>query len=226
MKKRCAVIVAGGMGTRLNAGIPKQFLLLNGKPVLLYSVESFFGFDADIHIVIVLPEEHVNLWHSICRDFKVKIPHEIVYGGKERFFSVKNGLQKAGNANYIAVHDGARPLLSKNLIRLCFEAAETFKAIVPAVTPAESVRCGNAFNSKMLNRNEVFLIQTPQVFDASIIKQAYNIEFSSSFTDDASVVEHSGHKVTIIDGEYVNVKITHPHDIKYCEFLLHSNCLE
>jgi len=224
--KRSVIIVAGGSGIRMGSDIPKQFLIMNGKPVLFYSIEQFYKFDNSIKIIVVLPENHIVRWQQICKDYNFSIPHEITKGGIERFYSVKNALkivsEKYNDVEQIAVHDGVRPLVSVNLIELCFKEAEKYQAVVPAIKPSETVRYGNTTTNSIINRDEIFLIQTPQVFEAKVLIEAYKSDFDKKFTDDASVVEHFGCKIKLIEGEKDNIKITHKSDISFCEFFTSS----
>ncbi len=220
MSEKSVVIVAGGSGVRMGVSTPKQFLLLQSKPVLLHTIEKFFNYDNDIEIVVVLPKAHIDTWITMCENYSINIRHKIVDGGIERFFSVRNGLSSLSNPKWVAIHDGVRPVVSANLIDRCFKTVISNNSAIPVINPSETVRFGSLQDSKTILRDNVFLVQTPQVFNYELIKKAYEVDYNSSFTDDASVYEHSGNKVFMVEGEPTNVKITKKSDIEFCNFLL------
>lgn len=216
-----ALIVAGGNGNRMKSETPKQFLLLDDLPILMHSILPFSKAQADLKIVVVLPSSHQDYWMNLCYTYKFPIQHLVVEGGKTRFQSVKNGLDYIfGDPDYreeksiIGIHDGARPLVSVNLINSLFDSASIHKAVVPVVDCVDSVRIINE-NGKnsILDRNRVKKIQTPQVFWGSILKNAYEVEESPQFTDDASVVENTRIPIFLTDGDPKNIKITSPLDL-------------
>ena len=222
--KRHAVIVAGGRGVRLGADMPKQFLEIGGKPILRHTVERFLSFDPSIEIILVLPKDHREYWRAYCRENGFLERYSMVSGGITRFHSVQNALSYVGEG-VVAVHDGVRPLVSADLLRRLFEAAEEHEAVVPAVPVVESVRkvqkdAAGAETSAPVDRDGLVLVQTPQVFRADVLKEAYRQPFRPSFTDDASVVEAAGHPVTLVPGERFNIKITTPGDLSLAESLL------
>ena len=217
---KTAIIVAGGKGERMNADIPKQFLEIKGKPILIYTLEAFMNFDASLQLILVLPAAQFELWETLCKKHALNIPHQIVAGGQSRFQSVKNGLDAVKVPAIVAIHDGVRPLVSKETISRCFDAAAKFGAAIPTMDSIESIRFVDASGSKSVDRNAYKMVQTPQVFDAELLKKAYEQEFSVLFTDDASVVEAMGIKVQLVDGNRENIKITTEFDLIVAERLL------
>lgn len=225
-----AIIVAGGKGHRMEQDVPKQFLLLKKKPVLMYSIEAFHKENENNKIVLVLNDAFHNHWSLLCKKHKFTIPHTLISGGNERYDSVKNGLNfifsKESNLDFlIAIHDGARPLISSELISKIFSLAEDKKCVVPAIQSSDSIRLKtDEITSNSFPREKVFLIQTPQVFSAKVLKEAYRREFDPNFTDDASVVEKAGFPVYLIDGEIKNIKITYPSDMVLADYWLTLGC--
>ena len=218
MSLKSVIIVAGGSGKRMGTSVSKQFLLLHGKPILFHTIERFRAYDSEIQIVLVLPSCDISYWKNLCNEYDFDVHHTIVEGGNERFFSVLNGLNVIEKSNYIAIHDGVRPLLSIDLIDRCFKDVIVHSAVVPVIRPVESVRYGTYQSSSLLNRDSVFLVQTPQVFEYKLIKEAYGLEYDLFFTDDASVVQTYGASIHLIEGERWNIKITNPVDLKLAEF--------
>ncbi len=216
------IIVAAGKGKRMEEDLPKQFMLLKGKPLLMYSIEAFHNQNENTQIVLVLNDAVLHLWKSLCKEHNFTITHNLVSGGKERFDSVKNGLNFIWNKEskidnlLIAIHDGARPLISTGLIRRAFTFAKKKKCVVPAIQSPDSIRLKeNGSKNISFPREKVFLIQTPQIFSANILKEAYEQDFDSNFTDDASVVEKAGYPINLIDGDIQNIKITYPADMAF-----------
>jgi 2-C-methyl-D-erythritol 4-phosphate cytidylyltransferase len=218
-----AVIVAGGSGTRMNAPLPKQFLLLNGKPVMMHTITAFFTSPQKPEIIVVLNEQYFSLWKQLCEEHQFDIKHQLVAGGKTRFHSVKNALHLITETAVIAIHDAVRPLISIKIIDEAYHQALTTGNAVVAVPSKDSVRWQNADGiSQNLNRNDVFLVQTPQTFQSEILKKAYEQEYLEEFTDDASVVERSGVKINLLAGNPDNFKITFPADLKIAEMILNE----
>ena len=218
--KRFALIVAGGSGTRMGTSLPKQFLLLAGKPVLQHTISRFHP---HVHeIWVVLPEQHMPLWNELCQKYEYTVPHKLVAGGSTRFESVKNGLSQIHEAGWVAVHDGVRPLISDECIQNSFRAAAEKSNAICAIKPKDSVRfLRTEHDTVSLNRDDCRLIQTPQIFDLQTLKSAYqNLAFRDEFTDDASVAEAYGVQIHMCDGEYSNIKITTPEDLAVAEALL------
>jgi len=215
-----AIIVAGGAGTRMNSAVPKQFIPLAGKPVLMHSISAFYEYDASICIIITLPGLLFSSWEALCDLHSFRIPHKVAEGGKMRFDSVKNALKLITADGIVAIHDGVRPLVSKDLISRAFDHAIAYGNAIPVVPVTDSVRkTNNSFNSP-IDRSNLKLIQTPQVFHASLIRKAYQQDYSDSFTDDASVLEAAGIAISLISGEPYNLKITFPEDLLIAEALL------
>ena len=220
-KLRIALVVAGGTGTRMGAEIPKQFLLLNGEPILMHTLRVFHGIASISEIILVLPEHQIAQWQTLCGKFKFSIKHSIIIGGETRFQSVLNGLNAVNNPEaLVAIHDGVRPLVSVETIERCFTEAEIHGNAIPAIKPFETIRFLDDNGSYPLDRERVMLIQTPQVFKVSTIKRCYNTPWQPSFTDDASVAEFSGEKINLVEGNQENIKITTPQDILIAELLM------
>ena len=222
MKQEYIIIVAGGKGTRMGVEVPKQFLILNDKPILMHTIEAFAEYDEQIRIILVLPEEQQAYWKELCDKFKFTVNHEIVSGGETRFHSVKNGLSLVPEKEAIVgIHDGVRPLVSQKVIADCFEKALEKGAAFPIVPIVETLRQKTLTGSVTVDRTAYYLAQTPQVFDAEIIKKSYLQEFNPSFTDDVSVVESLGENVVYeVDGSRENIKITTPVDLLIAETIV------
>lgn len=226
-KKRFAIIVAGGSGSRMKTERPKQFLLLKNKPILLHTLEKFLS-DESIQLILVLPKTEIDYWNEqLIPDFpefvqKAQQRLLLVEGGATRFQSVKNGLTAIeANEGIVAVHDGVRPLISSELVEESFRVAEEKKAVVVSVPLKDSARMVLADGSnKMIDRSSVRLMQTPQTFELALLKAAFEQNEEPFFTDDASVVEHFGHPITLIEGDYTNLKITTPEDLLIAERLI------
>ncbi len=218
------IIVAGGSGRRMHSEIPKQFLPINGKPILMRTLERFYDFSTAIHMILVLPEEYISYWQHICTEYNFEVPHVLVFGGKERFFSVQNALTHIPDTCLVGIHDGVRPFVKNKTIRSVFDTAETQKTAIPVITPSESIRQRIGDNqSKNINRNDICLVQTPQCFQSHLIKQAYQTNFRIDFTDDASVIESTTDtKITLVEGNEENIKITTPFDIVLAEAIFSS----
>lgn len=217
--KRNVIIVAGGKGQRMGAELPKQFIPINDMPILMRTIKAFYDFDNKIQIVLVIPISHQLYWLDLCEEYKFEIKHRVTKGGETRFHSVQNGLELV-EEGIVAVHDGVRPFVSQEMIKRCFKEAKVYKAVVPAVDSVDSMRqVSEDSNSKIIDRATIRLIQTPQVFDVTLLKDAYKAEYSASFTDDASVVEAMGTNVYLTKGEVTNIKVTTPFDLKIGELL-------
>ena len=214
------IIVAGGIGKRMQSEIPKQFLNVAGKPILIHTFEHFLNYSKDIKITLVLPDPYIDFWKSLCKRFSFEVDHKVVEGGQTRFNSVKNGLKEIHNGSLVAIHDGVRPLVAKNTLDRVFEKAEETGNAIPVVKINESLRKISDQNSFFVNRREYRLVQTPQCFHAELIKQAYQQDFKEEFTDDATVVEAMGIKINLVEGNIENIKITRPDDIKIAEAFL------
>ena len=223
MMRTIAIIVAGGSGTRFGAELPKQFLELGGKPVLMRTISAFGGGFSDV--IVTLPEGQMALWRELCERYGFAMPHRVVAGGETRWHSVKNALDSIGDisdVDIIAVHDGVRPLVTAEVISRTVEAARRDGAAIPVVMLNDSVRQVEKGASHALDRSTLRAVQTPQVFDARVLMAAYGQPFESTFTDDASVVECAGHSVTLVEGDPQNLKITRPMDLALAEYLLNN----
>ena len=217
---KTAIIVAGGKGERMNAEIPKQFLEIHGKPILMHTLEVFRRYDASMELILVLPSVQIEFWKELCKKHAFDIPHQIVSGGQTRFQSVKNGLKATRSNLLIAVHDGVRPLVSIDTIERCFDEAEKSGAAIPVIDLVESIRQISENESFSVDRSAYKLVQTPQVFESELLKKAYEQEFTPLFTDDASVVEALGTKIQLVEGNRENIKITTEFDLKIAESLI------
>ncbi|MBQ8553645.1 MAG: 2-C-methyl-D-erythritol 4-phosphate cytidylyltransferase [Alistipes sp.] len=220
MAQRGVIIVAGGSGRRMGGSLPKQFMMLGNEPILARSINRIHEALPAAEIVVVLPKDHIELWKNIAARFEVA-EHKIACGGEERFHSVLNGLQALSEeVEYIGIHDAVRPLVSKRLIIKLMLEAEKNAAVIPVVAPPDSYRKVEGELSHIIDRSTLRIVQTPQVFQTSILRKAYEQEFSPAFTDDASVVEMAGHKITLVEGERENIKITTPVDMTIAEAII------
>lgn len=216
-----AIIVAGGKGLRMGGDLPKQFLLLAGKPVLMRTIEAFHQYDSEIEIILILPKEQQNYWHQLCHEHHFQIKYRLADGGETRFHSVRNGLNLVTKPGLVGVHDGVRPFVSQEVIARCYELAVTRKAVIPVIDVVETLRhVLSVGSSETVDRNAYKLVQTPQVFDAHLLIQAYQQEYTPRFTDDASVVEAMQVPVYLTEGNRENIKITTPFDLKVADALL------
>jgi 2-C-methyl-D-erythritol 4-phosphate cytidylyltransferase len=217
-----ALIVAGGSGTRMGTEIPKQFLELEGKPVLMHTIERFMMFDASVKLIVVLPESQLGYWKELQKKYSFSVPHVAVAGGTYRFYSVKNGLKHVDENSLVAIHDGVRPLVSTETIRRCFDAAVKYGNAVPVINPADSVRMVTQQGNIPVDRRCLRIIQTPQVFDSRLIKKAYLQDYSHEYTDDATLLERAGESIHLVDGNRENIKITNPEDLVIAAALVHT----
>lgn len=228
--KEHVIIVAGGKGSRMQSSIPKQYIVLHGKPILLHTVEAFFRYSVAINLVLVLPESDFTTWQNIAEEFRFTKPITLQKGGASRFQSVKNGLSKIEGDGLVAIHDGVRPLVSTDIINASFRLAEVHNAAVASVKLKESIRSFNSpeqssgnLTTKALDRSRFRLIQTPQTFQVSLIKKAYEMEEDETLTDDASVAERAGVRINLFEGSYRNIKITTQEDLLLAEALMKSD---
>jgi len=220
LMKKYAIIVAGGTGTRMKGDVPKQFMLLNGKPIIQFSMEAFYAFDPLIQIIIVVHPDFMSYWEKLCFEHKISIPHKVVEGGKTRFDSVKNGLKLIDDDGLVAIHDAARPLINTGFIEYLFTEAETYGSAIPGLTLTDTIRSIDGDTSHHLDRTFLRAIQTPQLFKISELKRAYEQPFQPLFTDDASVMQAAGFPIHLSEGRPGNIKITHSQDIAVAEGLL------
>ena len=226
------IIVAGGKGLRMGSDIPKQFLPIGGKPVLMRTLERFRAYSSALQIILVLPEAQQDYWRQLCEEYHFNIEHQIANGGQTRFHSVQNGLALVPDdaEGVVGVHDGVRPFPSIEVIRNCYETAREKKAVIPVIPVVETVRqlidsdsqlsILNSQLSKTVPRDEYRLVQTPQAFDIQLLKAANRQPYNDGFTDDASVVESYGYAITLLEGNRENIKITTPYDLKIAEVLI------
>jgi 2-C-methyl-D-erythritol 4-phosphate cytidylyltransferase len=221
--KKCVIVVAGGKGVRMGGDLPKQFMPVCGKPVLMHTIQAFYDYDTQIRIILVLPEDQIAYWEQLCETQAFAIPHQLVKGGETRFHSVKNGLMEVGENTLVGVHDGVRPLVSREIIAEAYRIAESEKAAFPAIPVTDSVReRGNDLGeSHAVDRSQYFLVQTPQVFLSDILLDAYSQDYRESFTDDVSVVESAGIcRPVMFEGNRENIKITSPVDLIIAKHLM------
>jgi 2-C-methyl-D-erythritol 4-phosphate cytidylyltransferase len=212
-----ALIVAGGAGIRMNAGLPKQFLEIKGSPLLMHTIRRFHDYSPQIKINVVLPEDQLNQWEELCLRYDFRVPVQLIKGGKTRFQSVKNGLSAINGEGLVAIHDGVRPFISREIIAASFNLAAEHGSAVCSVRLKESIRVIDKDSTKSLDRSRYRLIQTPQTFRISLIKAAYELEENETLTDDASVAERAGCKISLFEGSFQNIKITTPEDLLIAE---------
>lgn len=214
------VIVAGGKGLRMGSDRPKQFLPIGGKPVLMHTIERFRDYSANLHIILVLPQSQHDYWQQLCCQYNFTVDYTMTNGGDTRFHSVQHGLAIIPDDadGVVGIHDGVRPFPSLDVIRKCYATARKEKAVIPVVPVVETLR--HIPTSHNVLRSDYCLVQTPQTFDIQLIKAANMQPYSEAFTDDASVVEAFGHKVTMVEGNRENIKITTPFDLLIAESIL------
>lgn len=213
------IITAGGIGKRMGGSIPKQFLLLNDKPILMHTIERIHAFDTAAELIVTLPEDYLKDWDEMCQKYNFTIKHEIVSGGEERFDSIKNALEKA-TGDWIAVHDGVRPFVSQAVLNQLVVEVKKHRAVIPVIPLKETLRIADGETNATVHRDHYRIVQTPQVFEAKLIKKAYEQKYTRSFTDDASVVEAIGARVHLVPGNDENIKITNPLDLSVAAIIL------
>ena len=216
------IIVAGGKGLRMGSDIPKQFLPIGGKPVLMRTLERFRAYDQDLKIILVLPEAQQDYWQGLYTEYGFQVEYQLANGGQTRFHSVQNGLALIPDdaEGVVGVHDGVRPFPSIDVIRNCYTTAREKKAVIPVIPVVETVRHLEGEASVTVPRGDYRLVQTPQTFDIQLLKAANRQPYNDGFTDDASVVESYGHEITLVEGNRENIKITTPYDMKIAEVLI------
>jgi 2-C-methyl-D-erythritol 4-phosphate cytidylyltransferase len=218
--QRSTIIVAGGSGKRMGAAIPKQFLLLKGRPLLMWTLEAFNRFDPAMQLVVVLPKDHHGTWQELCDEHGFALAHTLVSGGAERFHSTFEGLKAVTHEGLVAVHDGVRPLVSAALIARCFAAAEEHGAAIPVVPISPSVRELTEEGSQAMDRSRLRAVQTPQCFRVPLLRRAFELPYDPAFTDEATLVERLGVDVHLIEGEEHNIKVTTPFDLQVAEVVM------
>lgn len=211
--RKSVIIVAGGIGSRMGTDLPKQFLLLEDYPVLMWTILCFIQYDPGISVVVVLPENQIELWKELCLKHAFHHTHQLAEGGETRFHSVRNGLKILAETDLVAIHDGVRPLVSQCTIDNCFKQAAATGAAIPVLPVNETLRRGTLEQSLTVDRNKYFAVQTPQVFKFQLLEDAYALDWDPSFTDDASVVEKSGSPIIMVPGNRENLKITNLEDL-------------
>lgn len=213
------IIVAGGKGLRMGSDIPKQFLPIGGKPVLMRTIDRFREYSADLQIILVLPKAQQEYWQQLCKDYDFQVDYQLADGGETRFHSVQHGLAfiPDDTKGVVGVHDGVRPFPSIDVIRNCYETARTAKAVIPVIPVVETLR---HITEGTKARADYRLVQTPQCFDIQLLISANRQPYNDGFTDDASVVEAYGYPITLVDGNRENIKITTPYDLKIAEVLI------
>lgn len=220
--KKAAILVAGGKGMRMGTPLPKQYLPLAGKPVLMHTLEKFFSAEPDLHLILVLPKDDFDYWKALCKNHNFTLPHELVAGGESRFQSVKSGLMALPfNKGLVAIHDGVRPFVTEQVIQSSFEQAAKSGSAIPVVSLKDSLRKVDASGANTFQERANFrLVQTPQTFQLQALLEAFAVEELEIFTDDATVYEHQGWTVTLIEGNSENIKLTTPEDLAFAEFLM------
>ena len=216
------IIVAGGKGLRMGSDIPKQFLPIGGKPVLMRTLERFRAYSKVLQIILVLPEAQQGYWQELCKEYHFEVAYQLANGGQTRFHSVQNGLSLVPDdaQGVVGVHDGVRPFPSIDVIRNCYDTAREKKAVIPVIPVVETVRHLEGESSVTVPRGDYRLVQTPQTFDIQLLKAANRQPSNDGFTDDASVVESYGHTITLVEGNRENIKITTPYDIVVAEAII------
>ena len=219
--QKYAIIVAGGKGLRMGGELPKQFIPIEGRPVLMRTLDTFYAYDNSIQIILVLLGDHQSYWKQLCHEYQFAVPHRIANGGATRFHSVQNGLSLVDAAEaLVAVHDGVRPFVSHAVMERCYQDAAMLGAVVPVVPVVETVRQVVGETSVTVDRNAYRLVQTPQTFRASLLRRAYEQSYCDAFTDDASVVEALGEAVHLVEGNRENIKLTTPFDLTVARALV------
>ena len=218
--QKFVVVVAGGKGLRMGSEIPKQFMVLNHLPILMHTLSNFYQWDNEVNLILVLPENQSVYWNNLCAKFNFTVPHKITNGGVTRFHSVLNGLQLVPKDSLVAIHDAVRPFVSKETIQKCFDEAKVKGNAIPFTLIPDSLRWVENGESKILNRDKVVKILTPQVFQSNILHLAFQQPYQDFFTDDASVIENIGQKINLVEGNPENIKITTPNDLIVAEAYL------
>lgn len=219
MSNYSIIITAGGIGKRMGGDLPKQFIEIAGKPILMHTLELFYKYDCNAQLILTLPGEWKEYWQELLQKHQCTIPHVMSEGGSERYHSIKNAL-KICTGDFIAVHDGVRPLVSIETISLCFKEVEKQGQVIPVVPINESLRQVFDDSSRAVNRMEYCIVQTPQCFKKSVLEKAYTIPFHAGITDDASLVEEAGFPIHLIDGNIENIKITNKMDLEIATYYM------
>ena len=218
--KKFALIVAGGSGNRMNNAVPKQFIEINGRPVLMHTFDAFINFDSKLEFILVLPKDQITFWDALCQKHQFKTEYKIAFGGETRFQSVKNGLDLISDDGIVFIHDGVRPLVSGKTLQNCLDTAIDKGNALPVIPVTESVRFANGSGNQPVDRSKYFLVQTPQTFQTRLIKNAYRLAKTDAFTDDATVLESRGETIHLVEGNRENIKITYPEDLVFARLFL------
>jgi 2-C-methyl-D-erythritol 4-phosphate cytidylyltransferase len=218
--KKFVIIVAGGSGSRMKSDLPKQFLELGGKPVLMHTIQVFFDFDPECELILVLPAAQQEVWAELCLKNAFSLPHQVVFGGETRFHSVQNGLKLIQGEGIVFIHDGVRPMVSQETLGRCCEMAIKDGNAIPVLLVTESLRKLEGTQNVSVNRSLYFSVQTPQTFRSEVILKAYLQVYNPEFTDDASLVEKAGFAINLVEGNRENIKITTPTDLIIAEAFL------
>jgi len=220
--KKFALIVAGGNGSRMKDSIPKQFIELQDRPILMRTLDVFYNYDSQIEFILVLPKSQVEYWNELCKKYNFGIKYKLAFGGETRFHSVKNGLDLIDVEGVVFIHDGVRPLVSVQTLHNCFTTATEKGNALPVISVSESIRFVNDKGNSSVDRAKYFLVQTPQTFKVNLIQKAFNQNYSDKFTDDASVLESFGEAINLVEGNRENIKITYPEDLIVAKCFLKS----
>jgi 2-C-methyl-D-erythritol 4-phosphate cytidylyltransferase len=218
--KKFALIVAAGSGSRMNNAVPKQFIEINGRPVLMHTFDVFSNFDSKLEFILVLPKDQVGYWNELCQKHQFKTAYKLAFGGDTRFQSVKNGLDSISDDGIVFIHDGVRPLVSAKTLQNCFETAVEKGNALPVIPVSESVRFADTNGNQPVDRSKYFLVQTPQTFQTGLIKNAFLLAKTDIFTDDATVLESMGETIHLVEGNRENIKITYPEDLVFARSFL------
>lgn len=219
MAKRSMIIVAGGSGSRMGADLPKQFIELEGKPILMRTLDTLQEIDPEMQLILVLPESQMDFWEELCGKHNWAVPHLLAKGGATRFLSVKSGLEQA-TGELVGIHDGVRPFVSKEMVDRCFAEAKKNKAAVPVVPIVQSLRKVGAKGNSAVNRNDFCAVQTPQCFQAQVLKDAFAKADRTDYSDDATVVEAFGVPISLVEGDQQNIKVTTPFDLQLARLII------
>ena len=220
--KKFVIIVAGGSGSRMGSELPKQFIELYGKPILMHTIQLFSDFDPGCELILVLPQAQLEVWAGLCLKHSFSLPHQIVAGGDTRFYSVMNGLKLIQDEGIVFIHDGVRPLVSRGTLERCLETAQKSGNAIPVLPVNESLRKTDGARNISVDRSLYFSVQTPQTFRSNVILKSYQQHYDPGYTDDASVVEKAGFSINMVKGNHENIKITTPTDLIIAEAFLQS----
>lgn len=219
MAQHSVIITAGGIGRRMNSSLPKQFIIVGDKPILMHTLDRFYHFNPKAQLLLTLPKDWISYWMELLEEYDFKIPHRIVEGGEERYHSIKNALEVC-TGKIIAVHDGVRPFVSEETLKICFQTAQEKGTAIPTFEINESIRKIELGENFPVNNKNYFVVQTPQCFKASILKKAFELPFNYENYDEATLVEEMGETITLVQGNEENIKITTQFDLKFAQMFL------